>query len=306
MISKILIVLAFIIFLSSLKKPKNTKRSMINFSIVNRLEKMSHSPLVRLIHEKPGTPKYRKKKSALERANINLSPEAYDTISLMVPLIVFVLAIAVQASNLINARLNLDQLKRIAELIGDSSYAEVKFKINWIMTIALSIATVFLPSAFLKILEMYWQSVSHNEIVMLQTYTIMMLRTRQSIKSILMTLQERAIHFKPQLQMAVNSYSQNPYLSLQELRKSAGGPEFEKIVISLEQALKYDRDISIQYMESHRTLGKELSRIALKERNEKKKVFGLLMLTFPLLMMFTLAGYPWVIFTLKAIDSLPV
>jgi nitrate reductase NapE component len=64
--------------------------------------------------------------------------------------------------------------------------------------------------------------------------------------------------------------------------------------------------LSLRYLENHRTLGKELNRINRRSKNAKKSVAGILMMIIPLLALLIVGGYPWFVFSMKAIDNVPI
>lgn len=257
------------------------------------------------MQDKAGSKSYKKIEVALMKAGINRSPELIKFLSYMIPVVIFFLLITVKYTNILNARLNIDQLREIAKVLGDENIANVNAKVNYGNLFLASIPFYFLPTLILRFLAIFRSIKSQSEVIMLQTYTIILLKTGQSVKQILIVLLDRATLFRPYLEKAVNSYSQDPIEALKELKESTPNKNFEKIVMSLEQALRLDRSISIKYLETHRVLGKELNRINKRTRDSKKKMIGVLMLVIPLATLMAVGGYPWLMFSLKVMNGMP-
>jgi hypothetical protein len=282
------------------------KRRIRNVSLVNKLEKTSRNKYIKWMHDKPNSKKYKKIKAQIKQAGFNISPELVQFLSYLLPAIMFLFIIAIRYTNMLNAMMNIDQLKKVAEVLGDSSIAQINTKTNWGLVLAGAFLFHYVPTGVLKVVGTFRNAKSQKEVIMLQTYAIMMLKTGKSVKQILITLMDRSDTFKAYIEKAVNNYSHNPQLALKELRENVGNKDFDKIITSLEQALKSDRQISLKYLENHRVLGKELNRINRRGRNAKKNVVGILLMIIPLLTLILVGGYPWFIFSLKVLDEVPI
>lgn len=284
---------------------KNKERKVKNLKLVSHLENISKSESFKLIRDKPESKSYKKMELLIMKAGLNRSPELIKLLSYLVPLLVFFILIIVKHTNIISAKLNIDQLREVSRLIGDENIANVNTKINYGNLFLVSMLFYFLPTLALKFLASFRAIKSQSEVIMLQTYAIILLKTGQSVKQILIVLLDRSNLFKPYLERAVNSYSQDPIKTLKILRESTPNKHFEKIVMSLEQALRLNRNTSIKYLETHRDLGKELNRINKRTRDSKKKMIGVLMLIIPLATLMAVGGYPWLLFSLKVMNGMP-
>ena len=301
----ILLSTALLLVITDLLSQKK-KRRIRNISLISRLEEISRKKFIKWMHDKPNSEHYKKLKKQIKQAGFNVSPELIQFLSYVLPAIMFIFILAIKYTNMLNAMMNIEQLRKVAERIGDSAIAEVNTEINWALVLAGAFVFHFLPRGVLKAVGMFRGAKSHKEVIMLQTYTIMMLKTGKSVKQILITLMDRGDIFKASLEKAVNNYSHDPQSALKELKEDAGNKDFEKLVTALEQALKADRQISLKYLENHRVLGKELNRINRRGRNAKKSVVGLLLMIFPLIALLLVGGYPWFIFSLKVLDEIPI
>jgi len=288
-----------VVDLASQKK----KRRIRNITFLSKLEEASRKKYVKWMHDKPNSRKHKALQRKIKQAGLRISPEAIQLISYILPAVMFVFILAVRYTNMLNAMMNIEQLKRVAEILGDSSIAQVDTKVNWALILAMAFAFHYVPVGVLNLLIIFRSVKREKEVIMLQTYTIMMLKTGKAVKQILVTLMDRSDSFKLYLEKAVNNFSQNPTLALKELKEEAGHKDFAKIVVALEQALKSDRQISLKYLDTHRTLGKELNRINRRGRNAKKSIVGLLLMIVPLLALMLVGGYPWFVYALKVIDE---
>lgn len=301
----VLLSLAFLLIIADLLTQKK-KRRLRNISFLSKIERVSRTKYVKWMQDKPNSKGYKKTQKLIRQAGFKISPEAIMFISYILPVGMFLFILAIKYTNIINTIMNIEQLKEVAKVLGDKSIAEVDTSINWGVTLAGASVFYFAPKGLLKLVGVLRSVKSQKEVIMLQTYTIMMLKTGKAVKQILITLMDRASNFKPALENAVNSFSQNPALALKELREDAANKDFEKIVTALEQTLKSDRKISLKYLENHRILGKELNRINRRGRNAKKSMVGILLMIIPLLTLLVVGGYPWLVFALKVLDETPI
>ena len=301
----ILLSIALVLVIVDILSQKK-KRRIKNVSFMNKLEKTSHNKYIKWIHDKPNSKKHKNMKKQIKKAGLSISPESIQFLSYILPAIMFLFIVAIRYTNILNAMMNIDQLEKVAKTLGDSSIAQVNTTVNWGLILAGAFVFHFLPIGVIKGLGIFRTAKAQKEVIMLQTYAIMMLKTGKSVKQILITLMDRSITFKNSLEKAVNNYSHKPQLALKELKEDVGNKDFEKIITSLEQALKSDRQISLKYLENHRVLGKELNRINRRGRNAKKSVVGVLLMIIPLLALLVVGGYPWFIFSMKVIDQVPI
>jgi len=282
------------------------KRRIRNYPLLLKFDETSKSKYVRWLHERPESKGHKKLKKLIKESGLKVSPEAVQLFSYLLPGFMFAFFLAIKYTNVLNTITNIEELRKVAEIVGDSSIAQVNTEVNWALILSAAFAFHYAPRGMLKILALYRSAKSQKEVLMLQTYAIMMLKTGKSVKQVLITVMDRSTVFKGPLEKAVNNYSYNPQLALKDLRQEVGNKGFEKLVIALEQAINSDKEISIRYLENHRVLGKEIERINRRGKNARKSMMGILLMIFPLLMLLIVGGYPWFVFSLKVIDDLPI
>ena len=298
----IALLLVIIDFILNVKK----KRRIPTKGLVSKLEKWGRNKLIKKLHDKPESKGYIKLSKKLKQAGIKMSPEAFQTMTYIIPIIIVIILLAIKYTNVINTLMNLEQLKIVAQKIGKEDIAKVDTSVNIPFLLIAFLISHKAPEWILNVLIAYRNAKGHKEIIMLQTYAIMMLKAGQSTKRILISLMERSRLYKEPLEIAVNSFSTNPNKALKELEESVGNKDFKKLCVALQQTLNYDRKISLTYLQNHRVLGRELQKLNRKAKNTKKSLFGMLLLIIPLLTFILVAGYPWLLFSLKQLDSVPM
>ena len=112
--------------------------------------------------------------------------------------------------------------------------------------------------------------------------------------------------FKNILRKAVNTYSKDPNSALREVRESTSNKGFEKTMRALEQALVHDREVSIIFLRNHRKLTKELKELNRVKKNSMKSIISTLLLIIPLLAFAFIAGYPFLVYSMKMLDNVPI
>ncbi|MBA1336519.1 MAG: hypothetical protein HPY66_2954 [Firmicutes bacterium] len=285
------------------------RRRRIRRGLLKQIEGLGSNRHVRLLHSKPGSRTYKNLKARLKQAGGGMSPEGFQTVTYLLPAAAVILAIAARYTNALNSLAHMDKLRAIAEKVGNPALAHVSMRIGgqeWVLYLAIALIFHRLPYGALKLLISYRNARGYRETVMLQTYTIMMLKAGKSVKQILLSLYERAKVYRAPLEAAVNGYSADPEGTLERLKCETGHPNFEKICIALRQALDSDREVALRYLEGHRMLGKELNRINRRERNARKSIVGVLLMIFPLLAFLMVGGYPWFVYSVKLLDMVPI
>lgn len=261
--------------------------------------KLSKNEFMKNLQYSPGSKEYRDIEVKLKKAGLNdLSVGAYQMIKYIFPLVIYALIMAIKYTNITNTLSNIDKLEKIGR-----SISEVNTDLMILPMFGFSLLFYFVPDLILKLITRYRNAKGEKEVMMLQTYAVMMLRTNRSVKQILNSLYERAEIYKEQLEIAINSYSKNPTEALNELAIQAGHPYFEKICIALEQALNNDSEVSLIYLESNRGLAREINKIERKRKTTKKSMFGMVLLILPMIMLFAIGGYPWVVYALQQLDG---
>lgn len=291
------IVGSIILFLSDLKIKR--KKRIKNFNWIKKFEEWSKKLKIDIGKGKNAD----KLQCLIIKAGIDIKPEVIKLFQYLLPIIVFALIILVKYTNIANAMLNMEQLKEVAQYLNDDSFTKIDTNVDFGGAFLISLLFYFVPMLILKAMSYVRALKSQEEVLMLQTYALMMLKTSQSVQQILIVLNERSKIFKPYLELAVKSYSQDPKETLKTLKK-VEDKGFEKIIISLEQALDKNREMSFKYLEKHRVLTKELNKIEKKAKDSQKKVVGILLLIVPLMIFAIIGGYPWFMLSLKTMSDI--
>lgn len=291
------IVGSIILFLSDLKIKR--KKRIKNFNWIKKFEEWSKKLKIDIGKGKNAD----KLQCLIIKAGLDIKPEVIKLFQYLLPIIVFALIILVKYTNIANAMLNMEQLKEVAQYLNDDSFTKIDTNVDFGGAFLISLLFYFVPMLILKAMSYVRALKSQEEVLMLQTYALMMLKTSQSVQQILIVLNERSKIFKPYLELAVKSYSQDPKETLKTLKK-VEDKGFEKIIISLEQALDKNREMSFKYLEKHRVLTKELNKIEKKAKDSQKKVVGILLLIVPLMIFAIIGGYPWFMLSLKTMSDI--
>lgn len=298
----LLLILTDIIFIFKRKK----KRKMRLPQRIERIEKISKNEKISFMLSKIDSKKYNKTKKELRQAGLNLSVSAYEIINLIVPFVFIILSIIFNYINKINILINLEKIKEVAIKLGKPEMAEINFNLNITTLLLVGLLSYLLPNLILKILIVIRKNKGQKEVLMLQTYTIILLKAGVPTKRILIGLYNRSKIFKKELEISVNSFSTDPNNSLNKLKENVSNEGFKKIVISLKQNLNNDRKTSLVYLNNHRTLGKEINKNLRKRRNKKVGMIGILFMIVPLLALMAVGFYPWFVYMLNQVSDIPI
>lgn len=294
--------MAIILLISSLY-PKG-KRRVRKTSLWNTIVQISQNKWIKKILYPPDHKEYKAMENKLKQSGFgHIKPEVFQTIKYLFPFIFTGIFVIIQYTNVLNTLANIEKFQEVANTIGDY---EISTEVSIITTFGYCLLAYFIPDLILKLIILFRSTRGEKEAIKLQTYAVMMLKANRPVKQILTSLMERAVVFKEPLTVAVNSYSSNPEKSLDELKNRVAQPQFEKICISLIQALNNDKEISVHYLQSHRVLGRELNRINKQKKNMQKNIIGLLLLIFPLLAFALISFYPWLVYSLRQLNSVPM
>lgn len=234
------------------------------------------------------------------------TPEYFKALNLIVAIISIIVVVLFGYVYKLNMLVNIEDLKVAAEAIGKPEIAQIDFSIN-IKAIALTVIVLLvLPRQLLKVAVAIKALMEENEVLMLQTYAMMMIKAGKPVKLILISLMDRSNLFKAVLRKAVNSFSEDPSKALQVARESTPNKGFDKTIRALEQALNHDRDISLIFLKNHRQMTKELKALDRVRKNSIKSIVSTVLLIVPLLAFAFIAGYPFLVYSMKILDNAPI
>lgn len=266
----------------------------------------SISKKLRTIQYNEGSKKYEELKMNLKKAGLDITPEEYQTITILMPTIITIIYTAFKILNYINFIVNAEEIKKVAEILQDTSLLDVKLNIRFLNLLLVWLITLLVVKSIPKIKISLRQATSEKETMILQTYAIMMLKTEKPTKEILKSLYERAKIFRPYLEKAINKFSTDSNRSLTELKNTVPNDNFKKICIALEQSLNNDKKHSIDYLENHRILIREVNRQKRMRKGIKNQIIGMLLMILPMLVFVSIIGYPIIMYTIKSIKTIPI
>jgi len=281
------------------QKKKLRYKNSIRFTerINNRLSKL---------HYKKDSKEYRNLQQKIINAGIHTSIETFQSIKIILPFAAVIFYILFKILNYVNLNLNMNELAEAARVLNDDSLLNVSLSINLSEIILIGAVAFLLPDLILKFMTKLRAGLSKKESLILQTYTIMLLKTSKPVKQILISLYERADYFKPVLGKAVNSFSASPEVALEELKSSAPQNDFQNICIALQQALNGDRKLSTIYLENHRNLAREVNKQIRIRNQTRNQGMGIILMMLPILASIAIVGYPWLVYTIRAIGQIPI
>ncbi len=289
-------IIVLVLTIKPKKKLKRRKDKGLLESLNNKLSKLYY---------KKESRKYYKLKQKIVKAGLTMSPETYQTVRLILPVVIMVIYIFFKMINFINLKISAENLTEAAKILNDESILNIRLNINFLTVLIIGLIALFLQRVVLFIMGKIRAEISKKEALILQTYAIMLLKTTKPVKQILISLYERANHFKPHLKQANERFSTNPDAALSELKESAQG-DFINICIALQQALNGDRKLSVTYLENRRNLSREVNKQIRIRNQTRDQGIGILIMMIPLVVSLAIVGYPWIMYTLKAIKSIPI
>lgn len=298
------IVFAFILIIIDLITNQKKRKKLKLYNLPSKLDNISKNKVISFMLRKRESKQYIKIKKNLKQSGLNLSPEAFQVITLVIPILLIIIAVIMSYINKLNMLINIDKIIVVAEQLGKPELAEISFKLNKPIIVISALIGYFIPYGLLKIIILIRRAVSEREVLILQTYTIIMLKAEMPTKRILVSLYKRTKLFKKELETAVNNFSTNPNRTLRDLKENSFNDGFKKIIISLEQNLNNDKKIGLIYLQNNRTLGKDIAEQIRKRRTNKKNIIGILFMIVPLIALLAIGFYPWLVYALKQIGSI--
>lgn len=301
MIYKILLIFSALLLILSLKKRKKIKRKHTIKDVEERINKALH-----FFQHKKDSKEYKHLEKNIKAAGINISPETFQSMNIIVSIAAAGLTVLFQVLIYINIILNTDVISAAAEALDNPDIKNISFNIDFKPVLIIFVAVYFLPRIFLKISAELKKAISEKEILLLQSYTVIMLKANIPTKEILVALYNRSNVFKLNFETAVKKYSTDPEAAIKELKESSDSNNFRKTCISLEQSLKSDKLTSLVYLENNRIFTKEINKQHRLRKNKRNEIIGTLLMIFPLFMLVAIGAYPWIIHILRLLNSMPM
>ncbi len=288
----ILLVVVLILLLIDLiirKRSKKLLKSKQKIKLIKLLEKIS-----KIIKFKR-TEGYIKTERLLKDISLNFSVEMFYLCKFI---IAFITVFIVSVVNYLNQ-------VSIVTKINNLSIYNVKFNADISIVLLAILSSIILPDFILKQVIKLKNVIAQKEVLVLQTYTIMLIKAGKNVKDIIKSLYNRSTMFKKNFEFALNTYSSAPDGALKTLKSSTEIKSFKKIVIALEQCLNSDREVSLIFLKNSRKITKELNRLEKLKKDSNKKIFNTLMLILPLAAWVAVSGYPWFVYVIELINNMP-
>lgn len=297
----ILLILSIAILIFSIR-PKKKLRRMNNKGLLESLNNRFTK-----LHYKKESKEYFQLKQKIIKAGLTISTETYQTLRLILPVVIMIVYILFKIINFINLQMSIENLTEVANVLNDQSILNIKLNINFLIVLLIGLAALLLQGLILFLMGKIREGICKREALILQTYTIMLLKTTKPVKEILKSLYERAYYFEPILRTANERFSTNQKEVLNEMKNSAPqNNDFLNICIALQQALDGDRKLSVTYLENHRNHSREVNKQIRIRNQTRNQGVGILIMMIPLVASLLIVGYPWIMYTLKAIRTIPI
>ena len=301
MIYKILLLISCLFFLLSFRKRKKIKRKVTFQDIEPKL-----NTYLKLLQYNKGSKEYQRLERKLKGAGIKLKPETYCSLNFLFSICVVLLFVLFKIFGYFNKLVNIDMITKAAEVLNNPNLLEIKLSVKLPNVLIVFLIAYALPNIIIKITGILRRAAAEKEILLLQSYTVIMLRTGIPVKRILNNLSLRAKIYRSDIEMAVKKFSTNPESALKELKDSFSNNNFRKTCIALEQALKTDKDFSLAYLEKNRAITREINKQYRLRKNKRNEIIGTLLMVFPLFMLIAIGAYPWIIYILKLLNNIPM
>lgn len=293
----IILLLLLVTFISFEYAINKTKKTPLKIALIN----LSNSKIFALDKSKDY---YKKLNRDLKGLGLNITPELFDVITFILVIITMISVVLLSYIYKLNLLVNYEELKAASELLGRPELIKINLGLNVNNILFSTLIMIVLPRLLLKLSVKFKLLLEEKEVIMLQTYALMMIKSGKPVKEILISLNERSRMFKRIFENTINGYSNDPNKALKNARDSTANIGFEKIIRALEQCLNNDRSISLQFLTNHRKLTKELKSLERNKKNTTKNIVSTLLLIIPLLAFMFIFGYPIFSFSLKMLGSM--
>ena len=301
MVYKILIILSIFSALLGLKKKKIMRRKVTIKDVERRINKAIY-----FLQHKRGSKEYIKLDKDIKASGIEISPETFQSLRIIVSVFASILTVLFKFLLYLNKAANIEVLNIASEMLNDPRITNIEPDINISTVLTVFLIAYILPGLFLKVSDGLRKVSSEKEILLLQSYAVIMLRSNVPTKEILIALCKRSKIFKSNFELAVKKYSTNPEAAFKNLKESSNSNNFRKTCIALEQSFKTDNQVSLRYLENNRVFTREVNKQHRLRKNKRNEIIGTLLLIFPLFMLIAIGAYPWIIYILRLLNNMPM
>lgn len=296
------VVISIIIFMIIIDNRK--RRKLLNSNIWINIDRCSDNKIIQKLMFNDGEKIYSFFKRAIDTAGIpKLTIARFQTINILSVIFAFFMQIIVWVTNVSNILLNKKKITILAEKMLSPEMASMP-KLDLVSVISISLLAAIVPYLFISIYGMFRSKKAEKEIILLQTYALMMMNTNKNIKYVIETLYERSDIYKESFRECLQIYSIDPYEALQKLKNSVVKSEWQSLANSLEKSLFNDREMAVKYLKSSRRLESNMRKIYLQRKTKNKELTGAILLILPLATLCMVCGYPWFLLAMKMMGEL--
>lgn len=295
-------IISIVSFMIVMDNKKRGKSLSLNFWI--NIDRYSENEFIRKLMFDENDKVCKSFKNVIKTAGIpKLTLIRFQTISLLSVFYAFFMQIIIWFTNVSNIILNKQKLTILAEKMLSPDMANIP-KLDLVSIVLISLMAYGLPFLFVFIYGMFRSKKAEKEIILLQTYALMMMNTNKNVKYILETLYERSNIYKESFRECLQHYSIDPEEALQILKSSVLKSEWQSLTNSLEKSLFNDREMAVKYLKSSRRLEANMRKIYMQRKTKNKELTGAVLLILPLATLCMVCGYPWFLLALKMMGNL--
>ena len=225
-----------------------------------------------------------------------------QTISVLSVFGVALVLLFIHFIRLVNYNIMYETLLELSEQLINEEIS-TRPKIDYINFAIVSLTGYLIPAGVLKFRGILKGKEANNEVIILQIFLAMGLKSNKNVLSIMKSLYNRSNVYKEPLRKAILIYSTNQEEAFNYLKKNVEIREFQTIVGALEKAL-IDRELAKEYLENSRSLEKTIRSLRASRSQQGRQIIGTIMLFAPLASSLAVIAYPWLIQNMKYLNAM--
>lgn len=225
-----------------------------------------------------------------------------QTISVLSVFGVALVLLFIHFIRLVNYNIMYETLLELSEQLINEEIS-TRPKIDYINFAIVSLTGYLIPAGVLKFRGILKGKEANNEVIILQIFLAMGLKSNKNVLSIMKSLYNRSNVYKEPLRKAILIYSTNQEEAFSYLKKNVEIREFQTIVGTLEKAL-IDRELAKEYLENSRSLEKTIRSLRASRSQQGRQIVGTIMLFAPLASSLAVIAYPWLIQNMKLLNAM--
>ena len=225
-----------------------------------------------------------------------------QTISVLSVFGVALVLLFIHFIRLVNYNIMYETLLELSEQLINEEIS-TRPEIDYINFAIVSLTGYLIPAGVLKFRGILKGKEANNEVIILQIFLAMGLKSNKNVLSIMKSLYNRSNVYKEPLRKAILIYSTNQEEAFNYLKKNVEIREFQTIVGALEKAL-IDRELAKEYLENSRSLEKTIRSLRASRSQQGRQIIGTIMLFAPLASSLAVIAYPWLIQNMKYLNAM--